>query len=262
MKDLSAYFDSADIDTPAGMSPTIAIDAITGVPSSGTGLAGAAYAPGDRIWSIEKLNEIIAGNAPDATFVATKMAYGSRHSDTSIAEFLAEDAASIVGDGDLEMGPSGLTLSGYIYIPPGAHEISVASDDGFTLELGGVDFSAFLNGRAPEETPRVAEFEGGLYKIDMSYFDGGGGMALALLIDGLPVDDSALYQSVSDFQTPPAGTPLVPVDAYHPSHFLGEHILDGADAVTGEDARDVIEGQGGDDPRRRQGPRDRGVPLP
>ncbi len=247
MKDLSAYFDIADVDTPAGLNPTISNETISGVPSSGTGLVGAAYAPGDRIWSIERLNEVIAANDPDATFIATKMAYGSRHSDTSIAEFLAEDAASIVGNGDLEMGPSGLTLSGYIYIPPGAHEISVLSDDGFTLELGGVDFSEFLKGRAPDETARVAEFTGGLYKIDMSYFDAGGGMSLALLIDGLPIDDSALYQSVSDFQNPPADTPVVPVDEYHPSHFLGEHILDGADDITGEDTRDVIEGQGGDD---------------
>lgn len=247
MKDLSAYFDIADIDTPAGLNPTISSDAISGVPSSGTGLVGAAYAPGDNIWSIERLDEVIAANDPDATFVATKMAYLSRDSDTTIAEFLAEDAASIVGNGDLEMGPSGLTLTGYIYIPPGAHEISVASDDGFTMELGGVDFSEFLKGRAPDETARVAEFEGGLYKIDMSYFDGGGGMALTLLIDGLPVDDSALYQSVSDFQNPPADVPLASVDDYHPSHFLGEHILDGDDDITGTETRNVVEGQGGDD---------------
>ena len=247
MKDLSAYFDIADIDTPAALSPTVSSAAIAGVPSTGTGLTGAAYAPGDRIWSIDRLNEIIAANTPDATFVATKLAYGSRDSDTSIAEFLAEDAASIIGDGGLEMGPSGLTLTGYIYIPPGAHEISVVSDDGFTLKLGGVDFSAFPGGRGTDETARVAAFDGGLYKIDMSYFDGGGAMSLALLIDGLPVDDSALYQSVSDFQNPPADAPLVSVDDYHPSHFLGEHILDGADDITGEDTRDVIEGLGGDD---------------
>ena len=247
MRDLSAYFDIADVDTPPRLNPRISSDEIAGVPSSGTGLRGAAYAPGDSIWSIGQLNEVIAANTPDATFVASKVAYGSRESDTTIAEFLAEDASSIVGNGDLEMGPSGLTLSGFIYIPPGPHEISVASDDGFALRLGGVDFSEFLGGRAPAETARVAEFDGGLYKIDLSYFDGGGGMSLALLIDGLPVDDSALYQSVSDFENPPADVPLVPVDEYHPSHFLGEHILDGDDVITGAETRDVIEGLGGDD---------------
>ncbi len=242
MKDLSAYFDLADVDTPAGLSPTLSDETIAGVPSTGTGLIGAAYAPGDFIKSIENLDDLIAANDPDATFVATKIAYGSRDSDTTIAEFLAEDADSIVGNGDLEMGPSGLTLTGYIYIPSGAHEISVVSDDGFKLELGGVDFSEFQGRRGADETTRVAEFEGGLYKFDLSYFDAQGSMALTLLIDGLPVDDSAFHQSVSDFQNPPADVPLAPVDDYHPSHFLGEHILDGDDKETGAETRDVIEG--------------------
>lgn len=123
MKDLSAYFDIADVDTPTGLPPIISEGDISGVPSSGTGLRGAAYAPGDRIWSIDRLDEIITANDPDATFVSTKIAYGSRHSNTTIAEFLVEDATSIVGDGDLEMGPSGLTLNGYIYIPSGLHEV-------------------------------------------------------------------------------------------------------------------------------------------
>ena len=96
-----------------------------------------------------------------------------------------DDAASLEGNGNLEMGPSALTLSGYIYIPPGVHEIKVVSDDGFELEIGGVDFSEFTGGRAPDATAKVADFEGGLYQIDMLYFDGGGGMALSLHIDGL-----------------------------------------------------------------------------
>lgn len=92
----------------------------------------------------------------------TAIVASARHSDTSIAEFLDEDAASIVGNGGLEMGPSGLTFTGYIYISAGAHEISVASDDGFTLMLDGVDFCDFPGKRGSGETTRVAEFEGGL----------------------------------------------------------------------------------------------------
>ncbi len=60
MKDLSAYFDVADVDTPRNLSPVIAVDAIKGVPSVGTGLIGAAYAPGDKIWSFDRLGEVIA----------------------------------------------------------------------------------------------------------------------------------------------------------------------------------------------------------
>ncbi len=108
-------------------------------------------------------------------------------------------------------------------------------------------FSDFQGTRGTNETARVAEFEGGLYKIDMTYFDASGGMSLTLLIDGLPVDQSALYQSVADFQSPPADVALVAVEDYHPSHFLGTHMLDGADAETGGVGRDVIEGLGGKD---------------
>ncbi len=187
----TAYFDASNPDTPAGMSPTVAIGDISGVPSSGTGLTGAAYVPGTSIWNIEKAAEAAAGTAT-ATFEVSELYFGSRKSDTTIEEFIGEYGSITSGNGDAEMGPSALTFSGYIYIPPGVHEISIISDDGFDLNIGGVDFSDFANGRAPDETARVAEFDGGLYPIEVLYFDGGGGMALAMQIDGLPVDQSAM----------------------------------------------------------------------
>ena len=215
----------------------------------------AAFVPGTSIWNIAKAAEAAAGT-PEATFVASELVYGARKSDTTIAGFLGDDAETLVGNGDLEMGPSALTLSGYIYIPPGVHEIKVVSDDGFELEIGGVDFSAFEGTRATDDTSRVAEFEGGLYEIDMLYFDAGGAKSLALMIDGLPVDQSAFYQSTDDFLNPPSDVPVVPVEDYHPSFFVGEHVLDtpidtttsdARDVVTGKGADDTIDGQGGDD---------------
>ena len=255
MNDTTAYFDASNPDTIDGMAASIAYADIVGVPSSGTGLIGAAFVPGSSIWNIAAAREAAAGT-PDATFVSSEIMYGSRKSETTIEQFLGDDGDSVEGNGDLEMGPSALTFSGYIYIPPGVHEIKVYSDDGFDLNIGGADFSEFANGRAPDDTARVAEFEGGLYKIDMLYFDGGGGMALALEIDGLPVDQSALYQSETDFTDPPADVPVVPVEDYHPSFFLGEDSLDtpidttttdARDVITGKGADDVIDGQGGDD---------------
>lgn len=255
MRDTTYYFDASNPETIAGLTAAVAIDNITGVPSAGTGLTGAAYVPGTSIWNIDKAREAAEGTA-DATFVSTKLAYGSNNSDTTIAEFLADDGASIQGDGTLEMGPSAMTFNGYIYIPPGVHQISISSDDGFDLNIGGVDFSEFANGRGTDETARVVEFEGGLYEMDLLYFDGGGGHSLSLEIDGLPVDQSAFYQSVEDFTSPPGDVPLVLVDDYHPSFFLGEDSLDvaidataseGRDEITGKGADDVIEGLGGDD---------------
>lgn len=249
------HFDAAAATTPEGLAPAVTMDQIAGIPSIGTGLLGAAFVPGTSIWDIEKALQAAQGT-PDATFVTTEFGYRSRESDTTVREFLDRDGASVQGNGDLEMGPSALTFSGYIYIPPGVHEIAVSSDDGFDLDIGGVNFSEFASGRATDTTARVADFEGGLYKIDMLYFDGGGAMTLSLEIDGLPVDGSAFYKSPEDFTNPDPNVPLVPVDEYHPSYFLGEKSLeipitytasDGRDVISGMGADDTIEGLGGDD---------------
>ena len=242
----TAYFDAATVNTPEGLAPTIAAADASGVPSEGTGLLGAAFVPGTKIWNTTMAREA-ASAEPNATFIASEVAYGSKQSDTTISEFLGNDADSVIGDGTLEMGPSALTLMGYIYIPQGVHEIAVVSDDGFELSIGGVDYSEFETGRSADETARVAEFDGGLYSFEMLYFDGGGSMVLGLEIDGLPVDQSAFYQSPEDFSNPPADVAIVPIDDYHPSFFLGADSLEQTIDGTGTDARNVITGKGGDD---------------
>ncbi|MEM7058599.1 MAG: LamG-like jellyroll fold domain-containing protein [Pseudomonadota bacterium] len=235
-----------NVSTPAGLAPAVAADQITEIPLNGTGLLGESYAPGDSITNLTDLREIIANNAPDATFTATQIAYAGDRSETTIAEFIGDDAVSLSGNGDLEMGPSGLVLTGYIYIPSGVHEIGVFSDDGFSMTLAGIDFSEFDGQRGTDETARTAEFEGGLYEVEIQYFDTGGGQSLGLLIDGLPVQPSAFYQTQDDFLNPPAGTPTVAVENYHPSQFL-EDAIDDPTTETGTDGRDVIEALGGDD---------------
>ncbi|MEM9811640.1 MAG: LamG-like jellyroll fold domain-containing protein [Pseudomonadota bacterium] len=242
------YFDASNPDTPPRMKPAVTLDdAPGGVPMSGTGLAGAAYAPGGSINSIEQLEDIMSRIDPQATFTATEIDYGSRDSETTISEFLDHDSGSVTGNGDLEMGPSGLALTGFIYIPEGVHEIEVISDDGFSLELGGVDFMEFEGRRGSDSTSRVSEFEGGLYRVELLYFDGGGGMDLDLYIDGLPVQSSALFGSIDEFTNPPEGTTIVPIDDYHPSHFVGAAYFDGNDQINGTQTVDVIDAEGGDD---------------
>lgn len=254
-------FDAETPDTPEGMAPAIAAADVGGIPSVGSGLRGAVYVPGTAINSLADFQAILdSGADPDLTFTATEIAYGAKSSNTTVAEFLDHDAGSLSGDGTaFEMGPSGITLSGYVYIPPGAHVISVFSDDGFNLSLGGVDFSAadgITNGQA---SSRLAEFDGGLYAVELTYYDAKNAMSLAFAIDGLPFDQSAFYQAPEDFTDPPADVPLVPVDDYHPSYFLGEDSLDtpidgegseGRDIITGKGADDTINGYGGDDELR------------
>ncbi|QMU58648.1 MAG: hypothetical protein GKR98_10865 [Boseongicola sp.] len=235
----TAYFDPAEEDTPAGMEPALAYTDISDVPSEGTGLAGAAYVPGTKIWNIDMARVAADGDA-DAEFVSTELGYAAKYSDTTISEFLGADADSLDRNGDLEMGPSALSFTGFIYIPPGVHEITVVSDDGFDLNIGGVDFSEYATGRSTDETPRVADFEGGLYQVELLYFDSGGGMSLSLQIDGLPVDQSAFYQSENDFTDQLSAVPTVLVDDYHPSFFLGEGSLETPVNTTTTDGRDVV----------------------
>ncbi|MEM8789984.1 MAG: LamG-like jellyroll fold domain-containing protein [Pseudomonadota bacterium] len=253
MNTFTPLYESSDISTPEGLSPAIPIGQISGVPLAGTGLMGTAYAPGDSIRSLDDLADVIANNEPDATFVASELVYGAKDSDTSLAEFLAEDAGSIEGNGAVEMGPSGLVMKGFVYIPAGPHEVAVSSDDGFDLKLGGVDFTEFAGVRSADDTGRVAEFEGGLYEIEITYFDAGGRMELVLELDGLPIDQSAFYQSIDDFQNPPAGTPTVPPEDYHSSYTLGDEVIDDTTPIETSDARDVIEAKGGDDSVDGQG---------
>lgn len=240
-------FGKDDINTPAELSAAVSHTQVAGIPVEGTGLAGAAFVTGRSIWNTEKAAEAAAGE-PVATFRSTELNYGAHKSDTTIAEFLGDDASSIEGDGgNLEMGPSALFFTGFIYIPPGTHEITIRSDDGFELQLGGVEYSEFSGGRAPDDTSRVADFEGGLYQLDLLYFDAGGGMALSMEIDGLPVDQSAFYQAAGDFTDPDPSIPLVQVAEYHPSYFLGEESLETEIDKTATEARDVFVGHGAND---------------
>ena len=86
MNDTTAYFDASAVDTPAGMSAAVAPPA-AGVPSQGTGLAGAAFVPGTGIYSIDKAREAAAG-AADAEFEVAELAFRSNKSDTTVAEFI------------------------------------------------------------------------------------------------------------------------------------------------------------------------------
>ncbi|MEM9781438.1 MAG: LamG-like jellyroll fold domain-containing protein, partial [Pseudomonadota bacterium] len=246
--DYTYLVDLDAIDTPSALSPTIAQSALTRVPLTGTGLQGSAYLPDDgKIKNIDEIADIVANQTADATFVAKDFNYGNNDSDTSLTEFLDGDGATVEGT-DIEMGPSALVMTGYIYISEGPHTITVGSDDGFSMKIGDVNFMEFEGARPDEETSRTSEFEGGLYKVEIEYFDQGGRMALNLQVDGVTIDESALWQSVEDFEQALANDDLsVPVEDYHPSLTLGETTIDNPENLTGTDGADVIDASGGDD---------------
>ncbi|MEM6825323.1 MAG: hypothetical protein AAF566_09430, partial [Pseudomonadota bacterium] len=216
------------------------------IPATGTGLSGRAWASDAPIRTIADLLNAM-GSDPTASFTAREIAYGSNRSDTTLEEFLGKDGDSITGQGTMEMGPSGIALQGYLYIPPGAHTLSVISDDGFALSIGGSLFSIHAGSRSVQETSQTGQFDGGLYEVELLYFDQGGGMALALEMDGMPIDDSAFYQTLDDFLSPPEGVPFIAADAYHPGYVLGDEALDAPVDGSGSAERDEIQGLGRND---------------
>ncbi|MEM6760453.1 MAG: LamG-like jellyroll fold domain-containing protein [Pseudomonadota bacterium] len=238
---------TADLGAIAGQTPVIKAEDVAGVPLNGTGLRGSAWADGTRIGSLAAFEAVRTTTAPTAEFEISSFGFASRDSQTTIAEFLGDKGVITSGDGDAEMGPSGLLIEGFIYIPAGEHTITVTSDDGFALSIGGVPFTDFEGRKGPDPVSASAEFSGGLYPIEMLYFDGGGGMALKLEIDGVPVDQSAFYATKEDFENPPANVPLQDADSYHPSLTLGALVLDNPELLNGSDGVDTIDGSGGDD---------------
>jgi hypothetical protein len=216
-----ACFDASNVDTPPGVEPVRPASEVTGIPSRGTGLSAELFIPDAPVSDLD-MAEAAIRLVPDVTFIASKIAFcGTQHGET-VADLLGRDAASIDGaGGDMECASCALTLSGFIFVPAGVHEIEVVCDAGFRLELGGLAFMEADGSQTPDATPRVAEFEGGLYEIDLLTFHSGNAMTLSLRIDGLPLDQSAFYRNMEDFEAPPEGTPLIHVEAYHPSFFRG-----------------------------------------
>ncbi|THH38636.1 hypothetical protein E4Z66_03445 [Aliishimia ponticola] len=244
---MSVTSSSTFVSSVPGLAPTVAASAVTGIPLEGTGLVGYAYSDGESIYNISRLNQLIAAGDPKAHIAVSELAFATGDTDATLKEFLGDNGTVTSGNEDMVVGPSGLLVMGYVYIPAGVHTVSIRSDDGFDLNLGGVDFSDYTSARGVGETSVTAEFEGGLYAMQLRYFETGGAKALAMEIDGFVVDQSAFYQSIWDFTDPPPDVPLVDVADYHPSETLDTLTRDDPETLTGDAGVDRINALGGDD---------------
>ena len=85
---------------------------------------------------------VIDAGAPDATFMSSGIDYPNgattvvKDDETSLADFLGVDAASIVGTGSDTMEFSVFRFTGFVELLAGPTTVTVASDDGFLLTLG------------------------------------------------------------------------------------------------------------------------------
>ncbi|MGS4945452.1 hypothetical protein ACVDG3_08225 [Meridianimarinicoccus sp. RP-17] len=156
-----------------------AIAALVGV-TAGASASAASFngtfwdAPANSLATISDAISFATSNAADASFSATTINYGNDGTFLigSLADFLNADAGSIVGDGSVNFQESVLRLTGYSFLTTG-DEITVTSDDGFLLNIGGAEFSRFEALRGPTGTTSTI-FTGptGRYAVEMWYFEG------------------------------------------------------------------------------------------
>jgi len=113
-------------------------------------------------------------NTADATFTSTSIAYGDGpgFGIGTLSDFLNADAGSIVGDGSVNFQESVLRLTGFSFLTNGDN-VTVTSDDGFVLNVGGTKLSRFDGLRGPNNTTSTI-FTGatGRYAVELWYFEG------------------------------------------------------------------------------------------
>ena len=230
---------SAPLDLPQPGAPEIA-DALPAV-RAGTGLLGEVF---DRTGSFSGIDDLIAQTVTDAaptrTFAAARVDFGAASGETTLGQFLG-DAGTLDGGAGTgtDMTTIGLHLSGYVWIPAGTHIVTVRSDDGFLLDLGGTTIST-SGGRGFEGTSRQIDFTGGLYAIDLYYYENMGDQGLRLELDGTAIGPEHFYRTAADFQAALDASGPMPDGGLPP-------VYDGPVGTTGTGLDAVIAAIGSDD---------------
>lgn len=183
---------------------------------AGTGLTGAVYDRSGRFDSVDQLiSQSATQSAPNHRFAASKIDFGDPGDERTLGEFLGSNGVAATGAGT-DFTSIGLKLSGYIWLEAGAHVITVRSDDGFQLSLGGEIISRYAGDRGFEGTSRQIDVaQDGLYAIELYYFDNQGDQALRLEIDGDAAGPERFFKTVEDYRqaltangaAPPGGMP-------------------------------------------------------
>ena len=161
--------------------------------------------------SIAQARAIIAGGAPDATFVSTALDYPNVSAGTSLESWLGADGASVVGAGSSQVATSVFLFEGHIGLGSGVQNFSVGSDDGFEMLINGVRAGAFDGNRGFGTTGFSYDAgAGGSFAFELLFWDGpGGSTGLTASLNGSVIDSSITSRDGS-------GTSPVPVPAALP----------------------------------------------
>ncbi|MEM7489281.1 MAG: VPLPA-CTERM sorting domain-containing protein [Pseudomonadota bacterium] len=161
--------------------------ALPGLASAAPVFFGEVYESDDRIGSLADALSIVADNAPDATFLSTGIDYPNGSADqvkskTAIADFLGADGASL----SAAVGAVKTTVfrfTGYLDLAAGQETISLRSDDGFRLTIGG-NVIGTMDLRPFRETIFEVDAGEGVTAFEIVFFENGGYTGIEFDIDG------------------------------------------------------------------------------
>lgn len=197
---------------PDSWSGSAAVTGAQPAVKAGTGLAGDIFDRDSAFNSVDDLIAQAATKPASGHFTASKVDFGGPMEDGTLGQFLGLNAALTSGDAGTAMNTIGMHLTGYLWLGAGTHLVTVRSDDGFLLNLGGSEVSEYQWGRGFDATSKqVTVGADGLYALDLYYYENFGAEGLRLEIDGKTVGADQLYASVADYQKALADNGPMPV---------------------------------------------------
>ena len=181
---------------------------------AGDGLTGQVWNVNNSLDSLGEFDSIAAAQPATHEITVSELELGKVTGNTaSLAEFLGDNGDVTDGNANAQMETIGLKLTGFIYVPGGMHTIAVKSDDGFRLKIGGEELIAYTGQRGYSGTSTLVDFgEGGLYEIELDYFENRGDQRVTLLLDGEEVGSDSLFSSVEAFETAGPAPSAAPVE--------------------------------------------------
>ncbi|MBU0653806.1 MAG: hypothetical protein KJ914_01605, partial [Gammaproteobacteria bacterium] len=165
----------------------------------GTGLVGRAFDSSQSFYSLDQLQEYVANNSATHGFIASQIDFGGANQHGTVGGFLGDNGELTHGNADTAMETAAVHLTGFVYIPQGEHRITVRSDDGYLLKLGGQEFSSYESPRPFYATNKVDNFDGGLYEVELFYYENYGAEGLRIELDGKVLGAENFFQTVQDF---------------------------------------------------------------
>lgn len=146
----------------------------------------------DASGPVRNMNEadaIIAAGAPTATFTSTLIDYpkGAQNvtnsNNTTLAQFLGTDAASIVGPSNSSLRRSVFRWTGFVDLLPGTQTFTVQSDDGFRLTIGGNVVAQRFGQRGFGGTTSTIDAGEGKLPVELIFFENQGRTGVEFYID-------------------------------------------------------------------------------